>query len=539
MLLPPGAEEAVILIQHAKILYRDSQHAQAEQVCSEALSLDPGNPDAMSLLAMVLHHRGETATAITLLRRAVRIAPSGRLWCNLGVVLSSSRDYVGGIAAYREAIRLDPLNVTNWTNLLFALDHHPEATPTLRLAERRAFNALHCAALTAAAEPHENERDPERRLRIGYVSGDFRNHSASIAFGPTIFGHDRERFEIFLYDNSVDPFDQDSARFKAAADHWLTVTDLGDEALARQIRADGIDILVDLSGYSTGGRLLVFARKPAPIQITGWGHATGTGLDCMDYLLSDAVTIPPEHEHQYHEQVLRLPSVMGFDVRSPYPEVAPPPAERNGYPTFGYLGRAYKLNERTLATWADLLRRLPTARLILKAAEYSNQALRGWVLDVLSGLGVEAHRVDIRGSTTRERHLATYNEIDVHLDPFPHGGGVTTLEACLMGVPTVTLMGDYVPGRVSASILGQVGGGSEAKDSDSYIWAAEYADAGESLARRQFRRTNILGSIMCNEREYAASVEDAYREVWRRWCRPLADIRLDQEIDPILIVRAH
>jgi predicted O-linked N-acetylglucosamine transferase (SPINDLY family) len=513
------AEDAVILLQQAKIWYRDGAHAQAEEACTEALAIDQANPDALSLLAMLLHQRGDTATAITLLRRACRISPAGRLYSNLGVVLSSNRDYVGGITAYRQAIRLDPMNVTSWTNLLFALDHHPEATPALRIADRRAFNAMHCAALTAAAPPHTNDRDPDRKLRIGYVSGDFFNHSASIAWGPVLFGHDHERFEAWCYDNTAAPRDQETLRFEAVADQWVPIQDRSDEDVARQIRADQIDILVDLSGFSTGGRLLIFARKPAPIQITGWGHATGTGLDCMDYLISDAVTIPPEHEHLYHERIIRLPSAMGFDVRPPYPEVAPPPMERNGYPTFGYIGRAYKLNERTLSTWAEILRRMPTAKLILKSAEYNNQDLREWVLAVLASLGVTPDRVSIRGSTTRLIHLATYNEIDVHLDPYPHGGGVTTLEACLMGVPTVTLLGDYVSGRLSASVLDTVypSGGTTATTVTDYLLLASSALCGASLYERQRLRDAILSSVMASPERYAACVENAFRDAWKEW----------------------
>lgn len=509
----------MVLLQQVKVLYRDQQFARAEELCSEALTMDPGNADALNLLGMAMHERGDSATAITLLRRAARIEGSGRMYSNLGVVLQSSRDYIAGITAYRQALRIDPLNITTWTNLLFAMDHHPEASPQLRMADRRAFNAMHCAALTAAAEPHENDRTPDRKLRIGYVSADFKNHSASVAFGPVIFGADRERFHLTLYDNGSERPDQETVRFHGAADAVYGVSEMSDVELARQIRADQIDILVDLTGYSSGGRLLTFARKPAPIQMTGWGHATGTGLDCMDYLFSDAVTIPPEHEANYREQIICLPCVMGFDVRPPYPEVSGPPAERNGYVTFGYLGRAYKLNERCLSVWAELLRRMPTARLILKGKEYANPVLREWVLSVFASLGVPPDRLSLRGSTTRELHLATYNECDVHLDPFPHGGGVTTLEACLMGVPTVTLMGDYVSGRISASVL-KVADPTRgyASTVDGYLLLANCESMVGSLKERQRLRDKILSSIMCDNRGYASAVEDAYRTVWRRWC---------------------
>ncbi len=239
----------------------------------------------------------------------------------------------------------------------------------------------------------------------------------------------------------------------------------------------------------------------------------------MDYLVSDAIAVPPEHEHQYRERIMRLPAVMGFDVRPPYPEVAPPPAERNGYVTFGYLGRAYKLNEHCLSVWAEILRRIPTARLILKGTEYSNQVLREWVLSVLSSLGIDPARVSIRGSTPRMIHLQTYNEIDVHLDPWPHGGGVTTLEACLMGVPTVTMIGDYVSGRISASVLEEVGDlyGMSTTDQEYIDAAATYGSVEKSIYTRQSLRDSLLGSIICDPRAYAQSFEDACRAAWREW----------------------
>jgi predicted O-linked N-acetylglucosamine transferase (SPINDLY family) len=234
-------------------------------------------------------------------------------------------------------------------------------------------------------------------------------------------------------------------------------------------------------------------------------------------LVSDAVTIPPEHEEHHTERILRLPCAVGFDSRPPWPEVASPPAERNGYVTFGYLGRGYKLNEQTLSAWAEILRRLPTARLILKDAP---PVLREWLLSAFSALGVAPERISIRGTTTRMLHLATYNEIDVHLDPFPHGGGITTLDACLMGVPTVTLLGDYPSGRLSASILQTVGRPFGIRVTvPGYIdYACGFTDATPSVHGRQGLRDELLDSVLCNERLYASAAEGAYRQVWREWC---------------------
>jgi protein O-GlcNAc transferase len=480
-------------------------------------------PDTIGALlrqAQAMLGLGRIDDAADTLMQAMEISPSAQIASNLALVIGQQGDHSAAVAACRHAISLDPDYVPGWTNLLYSLDHHPGATAELRMAERRAFNARHCAALTAAAPPYTNDRDPERQLRVGFVSGDFNDHSASLAFLPVILGHS-DAIEAVLYDTSTLPADDVTAMATGAAVRRLSVCAWSDADLAAQIRADRIDILVDLSGYSGGNRLLTFARKPAPIQITGWGHATGTGLDCMDYLASDAVTIPPDQTGQYRERIMYLPSALAFDPRPPYPDVAEPPANRNGYPTFGYLGRGSKLNERCLSAWAAILRRQPHARLLLKSPDYHSDTLRERVMTVLVALGVDPERVSVRGSTSRYDHLATYNEIDVHLDPFPHGGGVTTLEACLMGVPTVTMLGDYASARIGAAILSTVypSDGTTATDTEMYMLLAQAALLGASLHERQRLRRKLLESVICDQAAYARAFEAACRVAWREWCQ--------------------
>jgi protein O-GlcNAc transferase len=210
---------------------------------------------------------------------------------------------------------------------------------------------------------------------------------------------------------------------------------------------------VDLSGYSAGGRPLTFARKPAPVQISGFGYATGLGIDGDGLPDRGRRGDPRAARAVLREKIMRLPCFMGFDLPGTWPEVGPPPRERNGYTTFGYLGRALKISPQCLAAWAEILRRVEGSRLILKSGEYDDSEIVRQITSALVALGVDADRLEFRPGTNRHDHLATYGDVDISLDPFPHAGGVTTIESFLMGVPTVTLLGDYICGRTGASYL--------------------------------------------------------------------------------------
>lgn len=512
--------QAAILIQQAIVWHQDGKIKDAEAAYRRALALDPVNADALNMLGLIHHDRGDRDTAVRLIRASIAIKPTAAYWYNLAIVFEGQGDIVGALAAFRQAAVLDPSDVTNWSSAIFAGDLHPYSTPAVRLADRRTFNQVHCAALTARAAPHQNTPDPDRRLRVGYLSADFTDHSAALVFEPLLTGHDHDAVEVYLYWQQRGPADAITERFKGHADHWRVISGLSDEALAAQIRADGIDILVDLSGYSNGHRLLTLARKPAPIIMTGWGHATGLGIDACDYLLVDAITVPPEREYQHHERVLRLPCALTFNPRPPYPDVALAPSARNGYVTFGYLGRASKLSEPVWGAWATILYRVPGSRLVFKGHEYADQGYRARTVEFFASLRIGSHRLDFRGATDRRRHLETYADIDIALDPFPHGGGVTMLEACLMGVPSVTLLGDHLNGRIGASVLATIGlGHLVAVDAGDYVdIAARLAQTTVSLHARQSIRAALLDSIICNPTAYAASVEQVYRDAWKAWC---------------------
>lgn len=521
----PVEQPIVVRLQQGIALYRQGDYRAAEEMYTGILLDDPGEPHALHLLGLIAEKRGDLAMAESLLGRANQIEPHSRVAHNLGVVLAQQGRLDAAIATYRQALALEPDYLEAATNLLFALDLHPHVGPEQLLAERLAFASGLCDPLTALSPPHENDRDPGRRLRVGYVSPDFRHHSAAASFGPPILGHDPEAVEVYLY-STAERHDEATAPFRDRADVWCEVGHLADPELAQVIRGDRIDVLVDLAGYSQGGRPLLFALKPAPIQVTGWGYGTGTGLAAMDYLVADDVAAPPESERFYREKILRLPCLLAYAPGKAVPELNPtPPQKRNGYRTYGYLGRAQKVNAETLALWARVLRADPSARLLLKHGQWEARALRDMAAQTLWALGVSPDRVEVRGQTSRLEHLAAYNLIDVALDTFPQSGGITTLDALLMGVPTVTLLGETIPSRTGASILTTIGyRGLVAPTPHDYVGAAL---RGTPRGGRRAIRAALMDSILVKPREYAAAVEAQYRAIWRRWCTGRGGVSLD------------
>jgi protein O-GlcNAc transferase len=504
----------VVRLQQALALYRAGEIPRAEALYCQILVDDPGNPHALHILGLICEKRGDLEMAERLLARSIQLQPHSRVYLNLGVIQQHRGDLNAAIAAYRQAIALEPDYAEAWTNLLFSLDLHPEATPELLRVEREAFDRAVCARLTALAPPHPNDPDPDRRLRIGYLGGDFRaRHSASMSFG-WLTEHDPAFCEVYLY-STYEGDDPTSAAFKARADVWCEVGELEPQELVSVIREDQIDILIDLGGAAQGGRTLVMAAKPAPIQVGGWGYPHGLGIMAMDYMVGDPAATPRQYAHYYPERILELPVLMGYRPGETLPDVGTAPQQRAGYRTYGYLGRAMKLNEPTLSCWAEILRADPTGRLLLKSPQYRDRAMRERVANTLIALGVASERIEIRGETSRAEHLLAHREIDVALEPFPHGSGQTTIDACLMGVPTVALLGEAVSGRISASILTTLGMAAWiTRSRQEYV---ELARLGHAPNRGWFRE-RLLGSVIADGPGYARAVETAYREIWRRWC---------------------
>lgn len=437
---------------------------------------------------------------------------AARAWTTAGVARIAQSRYRDARTAFVRAASLDPADAEPGSGAIFAANFDPDLDDAGAQALRKEWAARHAEPLRAGWAPHDNDTQAGRRLVVGYVSGDFREHSAAGVIEPILAAHDKRAVEIVCY--STNPRDDArTARFRTIADRWRDVRALDPPALAARIREDRVDILVDLSGHTANNRLLAFARKPAPIQITGWGDANGTGMSAMDFLFTDPVALPAAARAFFVERALDLPNAQFFRA----PEDAPEPARgpRDGA-ILGTFNRIAKLDDAVLRVWSKPLTK-PGRRLVLKDAILSEEASRARLRDRLARCGIDPAKVELLRGTSRAENYADYARLDVALDPFPYGGGLTTLDALWMGVPLVTLRGRTIQGRLSASILTAIGRSDWIAESpEDYIALVErlLADprAGDGL--RESMRRSAVGDAAA----YARAVEARYREIWTGWC---------------------
>ena len=340
---------------------------------------------------------------------------------------------------------------------------------------------------------------------------------------PLLKGHDRQAVEVFCYAEVTRP-DTVTAHLQGLADHWLVTVGLSDEELAERIRADGIDILVDLAGHTAKNRLRVFARKPAPVQVTWLGYPNTTGLEAIDYRLVDAVTDPVgEADAWASETLVRLEGgFLCYGGVKDAPEPTVPPCLKTGTVTFGSFNNPAKVSAATFDAWATLLSRLPQARLLLKGKPFADAATRALFLARLGERGVAAERVElVAWLPGAAAHLALYHRVDIALDPFPYNGTTTTCEALWMGVPVVTLRGDRHAGRVGASLLSQIGLTDLIANSVEEYVAIALALAGNPGHLHELRRSlrsRMAASSLCDGRAFARKMEAAFRTMWQVWC---------------------
>jgi protein O-GlcNAc transferase len=493
---------------------------EAEASCRQALQIQPDFAEAHNNLGIILKDLGRRNEAEASYRRALQIKPDyAEAHSNLGIVLKDLDRLDEAITSFRQALQVKPDYAEAHSNLIFALDFSESEDVASLQAERKAWGERHAASLYQQQRAFGNSLDPERRLRIGYVSADFREHSAARAFEGMLFYFDRQQYDIFAYSNNTRD-DAVTQRFKQSVTGWRNIAGQSDAAVDELIQQDQIDILVDLSGHTAGNRLLVFARKAAPIQITAWGHATGTGVKAIDVFFADAVIVPPEEQFLYAETVRYLPCALCYSSDAVPPPVNALPALQQSAITFGSFNRLCKVTTATIALWSRVLQAIPESRLILKTGELDNDATRAYVTERLVRAGIDASRVELQGKTSWEKHMAAFNQIDIALDPFPQGGGITTLEGLLMGIPAITLRWPTIAGRISATILTTLGLTDWiAESEDAYVaLAVSKARDREALAAlRGTLRERFKRSVLGDARAYVRIVEAQYRELWRAW----------------------
>ena len=495
----------------ALALKEAGQREEALQAAQQALQLDPRSINSLYLLATLAFDAGELDQACTHAQRAVEVEPGfGAGWSFLGNCLREQGKAALSADAYRKAVTLDPADAVSHSNLLMILQAEGSLTQAELFVEHRRW----AEKFAPQGPPAEPVGPAPARLKIGYVSADFRRHSVAHFMIPVLEHHDREQFEIHCYYNRADG-DEMTQRFAALADYFVPCAALADEALAERIRADGIDVLVDLSGHTAGNRLPVFARKPAPVQLTWLGYVDTTGLPQMDYRLSAEAADPPQNDAYYSERLYRLPGLWwAFRPVANLPEVVPLPAQVNGHIRFCSTNQVAKITPAMIAAWAAILQQVGGATLTIMGVP-SGEA-EAHLSGQFAAHGIARARLVFERFATLDAFRATLAACDIALDTSPYNGGTTTCETLWMGLPCVTLTGQSFASRMGYALLKEIGLEElSAASADEYVAIAVALahDPQRLSAMRAGMRDRLRASMLGDESGFTHRLEAAYLEM--------------------------
>jgi predicted O-linked N-acetylglucosamine transferase (SPINDLY family) len=495
---------------------------EAYSYAEKAHELEPANAQPLGALASILISQGKVSSGLVRAAYAYSMDPNCLdAIAALAAGYSRIGDMEMAMPNYERFIARMPHNPGVSSGMLFTLHYKPGVTrEELRNAHKN-WGDRFGSKFKKYWPDHQNERTINRRLRIGYVSGDFRHHVVGYWTKHIVEGHNRDKFETFCFANNKE--DDYSQHFKSAADHWIPILDLNDAEAARKIQDAKIDILVDLSGHTGGHRLLMMARKPAPIQATWCGYIDSTGLDAFDYVISDEVIAPPTEPSPFVEEPLRLPySSVCFDAIPNAPEVGPLPCLSKGHITFGCFNNPSKIGPAVVSAWAEILGGIPDSKLMLSYSNLADAFTKERLLRLFRDAGISDDRIQMRHGK-REAVLQAYNsEIDIAFDTFPYNGGTTTCEALWMGVPVVGLYGGHPMSRFGCSLL--VYGGLPALATTSqqeYIERAIHlaSDVGTLSHLRRELRSHLVSTPLFNPKLFIEGLENAYIRIFERWCQ--------------------
>jgi predicted O-linked N-acetylglucosamine transferase (SPINDLY family) len=478
---------ALVFHELGRLCRRMGRLTEARQYRKRAVETDPDNTGTLTTYALDLIRTGETQKGIDILR---------------------------------EVTEKEPNNVDAHSKLLFHLHYLPNLDPQIVFEEHKRWGLMH-APMSRAKVSHDNDPDPDRRLRIGYISPDFRMHSVAYNFEAFLSGRDRQAVEVYGYGNIAKP-DKMTRRLEQQFSHYRNIRGLNDKVVASMIEEDKIDILVEIGGHIGDNRLLVMAYRPAPVQVD-YGGINTSGMEQMDYRFTDSLLDSPQTQEFYTEELVYLPG--GLFCYSPpdfSPPVAPPPAIRQGYVTFGSFNNNMKIHPHIVSLWAQVLRANNDSRFLLKFIGGNDRELRNHYFSQFEQLGIERGRVEIHGWKSSVEHLRLYAAMDISLDTYPYNGCLTTLEGLWMGVPMVSLVGKHsFLSRAGLSILSRLDMDFFAASTpeDYVAKATALASNLEALGKiRSSMRQRIAASVLCDAKAYAGSVEAAYRQMWRKWC---------------------
>jgi len=514
------------LFKLSLITAKKRNYKEAETLLKKTIKLDPKNPVYYSNLGYVLHEDNRPGEAITMLNKSISLNPNqSDAYLNRANSFAVQGNIDKAITDYRTALKFAPANKHARVNMAYTMNFSPSISET-KLFEAHKAHAASIEPNTQAV--HDNDTNPDRKLKIGYISTDFRRHSVSYFIEPVLEQHDKNLFEIHAYYNH-DIVDAVTERLIKVCDHWHNINMLSDQAVIQQIRQDGIDILVDLNGYTANNRLEALARKPAPVQCEWLGYPNTTGLNSMDYWICDDKTNPAGlTDNYYSESLLQLPGCfICFKPPANAPQPGEAPCTKNGYITFGSFNNYAKVSKIVLELWAEILNSVPDSHLLLKSACLGNPSQKQLVTDFFKSRNIESHRLQLEGyEASRSGHLDKYADMDIALDTFPYNGTTTTCEALWMGVPVITLSEKNHRSRVGKTLL-------ENADLEELVANSkeEYVSLASELANDQNRlikyrnnlRTILSNSVITDGNKFTASLEAAYKSIWKKWCQQQAE----------------
>jgi predicted O-linked N-acetylglucosamine transferase (SPINDLY family) len=501
-------------------LREQNRLAEAEGCYREALKIRPDYVEVHNNLGVVLKDQGQLDAAAAIYREALEIKPDYvDAHINLGGVLNEQWQLDAALASLRQALKFAPDSLNAHSNLLFVLNYHPDMSGEEIFAAYADCERLIALPLRSEWRAHGNNKDAERRLRIGYVSPDFRRHSCRFFIEPLLANHDRSRFEVLAYAELAKEDDW-SARYKGYVDHWRPTKGLSDEELAERIREDGIDILIELAGHTANNRLGVFARKPAPVSLSWLGYGYTTGLSAIDYYLTDEICAPPGSEGLFAEQPWRIATPShAYRPNPDMGEVSNLPALRRGHVTFATLTRSIRVNHHTIRVWAEILRQVKGSRLVLDSLNFKDPPMQQRIAASFAEHGITPDRLE---PGFHSPPWDVLRGIDIGLDCFPHNSGTTLFENLYMGVPYITLAARPSVGRLGSSILHGIGHPEWiAQDEAEYVAkAVALASDLQGLAvHRTALRSEMASSPLMDEAGFARKVETAYRDMFTKWAK--------------------
>jgi len=498
----------------------NGDNSRATELFKAALNVSPRDLQALYFCGRSLGNAGRFTEAMPYLQKAIRENPGFAEGYNfLGTILHvMGRDDEAAELALK-AVQIDRNNPQLHSHQLVCALSNSRYSAIELFGFHKEWAARHASRYYFNG-PYANIPDPERKIRLGYVSPRFNRDIVGYFFKSVFDHHSRKDFEMFCYSNTRAR--DDFTDYFARGSRWRDIANLSDEETVKCIRGDEIDILVDISGHTPNNRLLVFARKPAPVQVTWLDYFDTTGLETMDYLVSDPVSTPRDGAQLYVEQVVRMPHTrLCWTPPEFAPAVSCAPALKQGFITFGSFNRPEKMTAKVLSLWVRILREVAGSRLLLKNRNFNVQDIRNHFLAAFTREGIAPDRIEMRDESPHQTLLQEYGDVDIALDTFPYNGGATTCDALLMGVPVITLLGDRMISRQSASILSSSGlADFIAEDEESYVhMAVEWSHSTDLLVEMRSQiRERLVSSPVCDARKFTGALERIFRDIWRRWC---------------------